>query len=376
MRILILGGTGAMGKALVNLLLKYDHHITVTSRSFHVVPTQFEDKLVYLKGDAHSKDFILDVLSTHWDVIIDFMVYSTAEFKNRLMFLLNSTDQYIFLSSARVYSNNALITEASERLLETSRDVEYLQTDEYALAKARQENLLVGSGLKNWTVIRPYITFSEERLQLGVFEKEDWLYRVMKGRSIVFSRDIATKCTTLTYGNDVARGIASLIGKSDSTGEFFHITSEVPICWNEVLCIYLKVLSSNAIKPKVFWLQDMKVLSDVMNNQYQVKYDRLYNRKFSSHKIKKYVDSSCNLSDSREKLTKCLESFLENPKFKNINWVTQAFMDRVSGEFSSMSEMKLHKDKIKYLLFRFGPISFLLLLRSIKSKFRKISLLD
>ena len=63
-------------------------------------------------------------------------------------------------------------------------------------------------------------------------------------------------------------------------------------------------------------------------------------------------------------------------KFKNINWVTQAFMDRVSGEFSSMSEMKVHKDKIKYLLFRFGPISFLLLLQSIKSKVRKISQLD
>ena len=365
MRILVLGGTGAMGKALVNLLLNSNHCVTVTSRSSRNGQNLFDGRLVYLKGDAHNKDFIHDVLSTHWDVIVDFMVYSTEEFKNRLLCLLTASDKYFFLSSARVYSDHSVLTETTERLLETSKDLKYKKTDEYALAKARQENLLINSNLNNWTVIRPYITFSEERLQLGVFEKEDWLYRALNGKSIVFSKDIANKYTTLTYGEDVAKGIISLIGKREALGKFFHIATEIPIRWDEVLEIYLKVLSSNNIHAEVFWMENMKNLSEIMGNQYQVKYDRLFNRKFNSMKIKKYAGSSFYFSDSRKKLTECLELFLEKPKFKNINWAAQAYMDRITGELASLNEIKANKNKIKYLLFRFFPIPLLLFFRSI-----------
>lgn len=370
MRILVFGGTGAMGKALVKLLLKYNHCVTVTSRSSKNEQILFGGRLIYLKGDAHNKDFILDVLSTHWDIIVDFMVYSTEEFKNRLSLLLTATDQYFFLSSARVYADHSVLTETSERLLESSEDSVYKKTDEYALAKARQENLLINSSLKNWTVIRPYITFSEERLQLGVFEKEDWLYRALNGKSIVFSKDIAEKYTTLTYGEDVAKGIISLIGKIEAFGKFFNIASETPVRWHEVLKIYVKVLSTNGITPNVFWLENMNSLSEVMCNQYQVKYDRLYNRRFNSFAIKDIAGSSFNFSNSQEELTKCLERFLSNPQFKNVNWITQAYMDRVSGEFTSLSEIKIYKDKTRYLLFRFIPTSILLFLRSIKSKLK------
>ena len=85
------------------------------------------------------------------------------------------------------YANeNGRITEKSKRLLDVCTDEEYLKTDEYALTKVRQENILLSSGKKNWTIIRPYITYNVERLQLGVYEKENWLYRALHGRSIVF----------------------------------------------------------------------------------------------------------------------------------------------------------------------------------------------
>lgn len=369
MRVLVLGGTGAMGKALVNLLLQYGHQVTVTSRSSNNGKTQFGNKLTFLKGDAHDENFLSGALSVHWDVIVDFMVYSTGEFKNRLSMLLNATNQYFFLSSARVYADHPLITERSARLLETCDDEEYIKTDEYALAKARQENLLLESGVKNWTVIRPYITFSEDRLQLGTFEKEDWLYRALKGRSIVFSKDVASKYTTLTYGEDVAKGIVSLMGNCDATGKIFHVVSETPVLWQDVLDIYLKVLSKKGIYSNVLWIEDSRVLSEIMGNQYQVNFDRLYNRKFVSLKIKKYTGSAFQFSDSREKLSECLESFLRKRHFKNINWAGQAYMDRITGEFTSLGEIKTYEGKMRYLLFRFCPIHILLFLRSMKSKF-------
>lgn len=79
-KILILGGTGAMGLHVVNLLENSGFDCVITSRHFH----QSTKGKKYIIGDAHKMDFLERVLSMHrWEVIIDFMSYSTAEFKLR-----------------------------------------------------------------------------------------------------------------------------------------------------------------------------------------------------------------------------------------------------------------------------------------------------
>ena len=174
MKILILGGTGAMGVHLVNLLSSNPNcRITVTSRSRR----EGKDNVSYVQGNGHDIAFLNTLLKDKYDVIVDFMNYHTEEFRERYRILLNACGQFVYLSSSRVYADSdSPITEESPRLLDVTTDAEYLRTDEYALAKARQENLLRESEHKNWTIIRPYITYSEIRLQLGVLEKEAWLY--------------------------------------------------------------------------------------------------------------------------------------------------------------------------------------------------------
>ena len=167
------------------------------------------------------------------------MIYSTAEFKSRINDMLNSADQYIYLSSSRVYSNSEEpITETTLRLLDASDDEEYLKTDEYALTKARQENILRESGYNNWTIIRPYITYSENRLQLGTLEKEDWLYRAINGKTIVFNEDILRKKTTLTYGKYVSQERKNTMGNKKAISNTFNITTDQSILWQDVLDIY------------------------------------------------------------------------------------------------------------------------------------------
>ena len=162
MKILVLGGTGAMGVDLVKILGERSENVTVTSRSER--KSEFSN-VEYVKGDAHDTTFLQALLTQKFDAIVDFMAYHTDEFKSRRDLLLGATDQYLFLSSSRIYANSKTpITEDSPRLLDVTTDKEYLKTDEYALAKARQENLLQESGKTNWTIIRPYITYSNQRL--------------------------------------------------------------------------------------------------------------------------------------------------------------------------------------------------------------------
>lgn len=349
MRVLVLGGTGAMGNHLVKLLSDKGVETVVTTRSNR----KAEGKIKYVQGNALEIEYLKTILVDKWDAIIDFMVYSTTDFNERVNLLLASTSQYVFLSSARVYAGTTIpIKETSPRLLDVTEDAEYLSTDEYALTKARQENILINSGHSNWTTIRPYITYSEDRLQLGVLEKEDWLYRALHGRAIVFSSDINTKNTTLTYGLDVSKGILAIIGSKSALGEVFHITVNYSIQWNDVLNIYLDVLEKHlGKKPKVI-LSNLDSFIECHPAKYQIKYDRLFDREFNNSKINTFIDTS-QFVNTREGITKSLEKFLENPKFKYINWRTEAFKDRLTKEHTSLIEIKGLKQKLKYLLYRY-----------------------
>lgn len=350
MNILVLGGTGAMGKHLVSLLADESNHIVVTSRT----KSGRDKNIEYKVGNAKKEAFIDELLAHRWDVIVDFMVYKTSEFQDRYEKLLNATDHYIYLSSSRVYADSDQpLTENSPRLLDVSTDQDYLATDEYALTKARQENLLFNSSKKNWTIIRPYITYDEERLQLGVLEKEDWLYRAIKGRSIVFSDDINSKMTTVTMGKDVAKGIVAILGKIDAHGEAFHITSSQTISWNKVLDTYLNVLESKLSKRPNVALQKLDSFLKWRSNKYQVIYDRLYDRQFDNTKINKFIDISEFVSPEIG-LKQCLEQFIDsrNPKFKHINWKEEAIKDRFQGEKISLIELPNFKTIIKYFIYR------------------------
>lgn len=164
-----------MGSHIKNFLVEQEEYdIYITTRK----PYKSSDHIVYLQGDAKDINFMAKLCEEQWDSIVDFMVYSTQEMSERIEMLLGATKQYVFISSARVYAESTdNLVETSPRLLETSKDELYLASDEYAISKARQENILFNSKANNWTIVRPSLTYSENRLQLGAFEKENLLYR-------------------------------------------------------------------------------------------------------------------------------------------------------------------------------------------------------
>lgn len=357
MKILVLGGTGAMGSHLIKLLCDRGDKVVVTSRS----DKESKGLIEYRKGNAKNIDFLKDLLCEEWDVIIDFMVYSEKEFSSRVGLLLKCTSQYIFLSSARVYNENKQeLKEDSLRLLDYSLDNEFLETIEYSLSKARQEDMLCATEKKNWTIIRPYITYSEKRLQFATLEKESWLYRALRGRSIVICEEFINKLTTLTYGLDVAYGILPLINNKNAYGEAYHITSNVACKWNNILDIYLDVLEDKlGNRPKVIY-QDLADFMLWNPGRYQIIYDRLYDRRFDNTKINQFINTE-SFMQVEEGLRKCLNEFLENPNFLSINWEYEAIKDRYAQERTPLKEIESFKQKVKYLLYRYV----------IKTKFRR-----
>lgn len=362
MKILILGGTGAMGIYLVDILAEAGNQVDVTSRR------QREDKenIHYIQGNAHSIDFMKQILSTkRYNAIVDFMTYTTIEFQQRYKMYLENTDQYFLLSTSRVYADSPIIRETSPRLLDVVSDKDYLKTDEYALTKARQEDILNNSGKKNYTIIRPYMTYSDNRLQLGVLDKDTFIQRALKGRSVVIPKDIMSHSTTLTYGFDVSSCIANLIGNSKAFGETFHITTDKTIKWMNVVNVYMTVFEKKiGFRPKIIMIDQCPQLWTNLE-RYQVLYDRLYNRSFDNSKIIDAV-GGYEFTEPTVGLTKCMESFLVNPSFSNLMGKIEGIHDHYSHEFTSLNEFTSNKNKISYLLYRLAPASVAKLILFIK----------
>lgn len=355
MRILVLGGTGAMGVPVIQMLADRGEDVYITSR--RIMKSQNE-KVHYIRGNAHNMEFLKELLKLDYDAVIDFMVYTMEEFQERYELILKRTKQYVFLSSSRVYAvSDKPITEDSARLLDAMEDEVYLKTKEYALEKARQENCLKTSTYENWTIIRPYITYNNERLQLGVFEKEYWLYRALQGRSIVFSRDIANKLTTLTHGNDVARKMAGIIGVKEALGEIYQVTTNQVIRWEQVLSAYLDTIEKvTGKRSKVYLEETADGVARVLNNYYQIRYDRWYNRVFDSKKINQAVQPLVPYTETIEGLSQCLEEFLQgNRRFLCATWKLEAYFDKLTGEHTPLREITGWKQKVKYLVFRYTP---------------------
>lgn len=231
---------------------------------------------------------------------------------------------------------------------------QYLKTDEYALAKAREENILKSSGYSNYTIIRPYITYYNNRLQLGVYEKENWLQRFLNGKKIVFSKNIASKLTTLTYGYDVSLRIADLVGNKNSLGQCYHITTEETVRWQDVLNFYLDTLEEYFGKrPEVFIIDRCDPHYEKFA-PHQIHYDREYDRIFSNAKIQKDTLEKSDFIKVKDGLRNCLLQFLDSERvFAYRSWRQEGVFDKITGEKTSLFKISGLKNKLKYFVFRY-----------------------
>ncbi len=344
-----------MGAYLSGMLVKVGAAVVVTSRN----RTGVVDGVRYVTGDAQSSIFLDEILTMmHWDCIVDFMNYSTKSFELRYPKLLSRCDHYIFISSARVYAKSeSPVNEGSARLLDVIKDEKYIETDEYALAKARQENFLFRSERKNWTIVRPYITYSPLRMQFGAMEKEGWLHGVLNGRSLVVPRDILHRKTTLTHGRDVASAIAKMIGVKRVMSEVYQITEPSSLYWREVLSVYLDTLVELGLERPAIKEVSNEVYSRLLPSPYPLIFDRSYNREFDCTKLQTSV-ALPSFMPAKDGLRECLQKFVVGTPhiFGRINWRAEGVKCRLCGDRIDIKSFASTKDFIKYLVFRSLPI--------------------
>jgi len=288
-KILVMGGTGAMGRYAVPELLRLGFQVDVVALD---EPEITHENLSATVANAMDDAWLKEKLAeTRYDVILDFMSYTLPQFKARAPLFLDSTDQYMFLSSCRVYANEEVpVRETSPRLIDVSKNEEYLamRDKEYSLFKAAEEDLLTNSGKKNWTIILPATTYSTGRAQLVTLEAGTFVSRALQGKPVILPIQAKDKPATMSWAGDVGVMIARLAGKEEALGEKYIAATAEYNTWGEIAEIYRELLGL-----KYEWV-DQEIYLQVMSKdpddihpgvRYQLEYARLFDRITDNSKI-------------------------------------------------------------------------------------------
>lgn len=343
---LLIGGTGAIGVYLSALLIEKGYQIHVTTRS-----TDYKDKLnlIYIVANGHDTQTISTIIKqTKYDTIVDFMDYTTDEFKERYGLFLKNTKQYILLSTCRVYADSEILTEKSPRLLDVSTDTTFISTDDYALRKARQEDILTNSSTKNWTIVRPGITYSKRKFQFGPLESEIFLRRAIEGLSTPFPKEMLNKLTTMTWAGDVALMISKLVNNKEAYGKDFITATSDYYSWEEVLKIY------NSIIPMNIMAVPIKDFLDTLKGEglkYQVLYDRMFNRRIDNRKVLDITGiKQGNLTSLKDGLYRELIPFIDKPHFNYLNIEKHNNLNKLVEKVKQDSNKMKGVDKVQSTL--------------------------
>lgn len=283
-KVLLIAGGGTLGTYTAKELLSKGAYVDVVCLEDNVSDNV---RLRYYKNNA-TLEFLKGLFSENrYDGIVNFIHYKKVDdYKPYHELIIKNTDHLIFLSSYRVYANEqSPITESAPRLLDTSDDAEFLEREDYALAKARCEDFLVNehSG-EPWTVVRPVISFSYRRFDLFTYSRDDiWDQVKMYGR---LSMPISAKDlgAGIDWAGNSGKLIANLLFKNQAVGEAYTVSSAQNLTWGQLADIYAEVLGF-----EVAWCDDTvfeeRYPSVLGRKKWLYFYDRKFDRTIDNSKI-------------------------------------------------------------------------------------------
>lgn len=284
-KVLVIGATGAMGKYLVPKLAACGYAVDAVALDDY----DFNCNVNLIKAQAKDFFFRTQLLQNKYDGIVDFMTYPTSELVLFLPELLELTEHYIYLSSYRVYDGSDVpIKENSPRLLDSTADIMFRNSDDYSIYKARGEDILKSWKRKNWTIVRPAITYSFLRYQLVTLEAGATVARAKLGKSVVLPETAKNVQTTMSWAGDVAEMLARLLFNEKALGEAFTVSTSEHHTWGEIADYYKDICNLNAV-----WIEQRDFLKIAVTEferfpytgSWQLVYDRLFDRVIDNSKV-------------------------------------------------------------------------------------------
>lgn len=201
--VLVIGGSGFIGKNLSASLLQAGHAVTVPSRDPQRLHQdgQLAQTAQMVAADVHDMDQLLQLMSG-CDVVINLVGIlhgSPADFEHAHVGLTGKVLEACRLSGIRRYLHMSAL------------GAQLNAPSHYQRSKARAESLVRASGL-DWTIYRPSVVFGEEDQFLNLFA------RLLRYLPCLPLAGAATKFQPV-WVKDVARAIAQGVEGTELIGQ-------------------------------------------------------------------------------------------------------------------------------------------------------------
>lgn len=228
-KILILGGNGTIGEAVTRELLSRGEDVTLLLREnrqpCHPVPTvtaDGDDELALQRIQREEK----------FDIVINLLIY-TAEQAEMNLRVFHDVSQLIFISTVCVHDRErgVVFDEQSPCGNRFSPYGQKKQEAELIFMRAAKDGFPV-------TIVRPTQTYGGRKLPLSVKGKSYWgiCQRILDGKPVIVHGDGSSTWVS-TYCDDLAAGLALLVGNKEALGEVWQITSDEVLTWDQMYTI-------------------------------------------------------------------------------------------------------------------------------------------
>jgi 2'-hydroxyisoflavone reductase len=245
-KLLILGGTGFVGRILTENLLKSNYKISLFNRGKRNPGIFPEAGHIY--GDRETDD-IEQIASGSWDVVVDFSCMQPNNLKHILNLLEGKIERYIFISTANVYPLEDIsksefpVKEEAETLLcsEEQRKTEDVLSA-YGNKKAECERLLFETSWFDTIVFRPALIY-------GRYDPSDrfyyWLYRAKTQDEILIPENGKSRSTN-TFSEDFAKIIQEAI-EMDKFQNVYNAVTHPPVSLKEIAGTASRIMGTSPV---------------------------------------------------------------------------------------------------------------------------------
>ncbi len=281
--VLLIGGGGTLGSYTAKELLKLGCRVDI------LCPEElfWEEKgLTCHRGMGDAATLTALFAEHRYDGIVNFIhYYYPDEYPPIHALLCANTDHLIFLSSYRVYADEMHpITEDAPMLLDVSDDQAFLNSEKYAISKAKCEKFLRSdAAAKNYTILRPVISFSHRRLDLIMRTGHEVVDLTKAGKTITLPHAAKNLTAGLDWAGNSGKLIAHMLFKPHAIGEAYTVSSAQNLTWGEVADIYTDLIGA-----KFDWIDTdafLDQLPHIKASPWALLYDRLYDRAIDNRKI-------------------------------------------------------------------------------------------
>lgn len=325
--VLLLGGSGIIGRELSQCLASDLHRVWSISRGSRRPYEAEFDRVTNVIADVRNPGSLDAALrGIKVDVVVDLLSYTVPQLEATLSVLEGRFRQYLFASSATVYAS----CRPGERLVESSA----LGSDhwEYPAKKIQCEErvrtLAAGHGF-GYTIVRPYITYSSQRVAFGAWEALPVLDRLRRGEPVVIGDEVASATTALTHSSDLARGLGALLGNDKAVNETFHVASDESLSWGEVFGVAAEAVA----QPLTVLESPVEKVLTVFPEMKGKFSDRMMHRGFDLSKFRSACPDFDFRMPIRDGYRDAIDGFLRSPRASK-RYNLEGRMDRLVNSVS------------------------------------------